>query len=1298
MKTGAQWFWFLLVLFVVFPPAFLQAQQNGQVTGLVLDPTGNPIPGVKVALLNHSIGLKQEQTTDADGRYTFLQVKPGGGYVLTATASNLEPYVAQQQFSVSVNDLKLVRPPIVLRPPVQEIQVAETKAPPGVAPPPKPEQAAPPTEAALPTPEQPAQPSGQKPPEVTTAQAPPPAPPPPQPGPVQPPPPPRPTISPDESPILSGVVDSNAAHNLPLANRDFTALALLVPGTYPLEQGSPVQGASLVVNGVRGNMNNFLLDGTDNNDYTVNQSLPFQIVEAMQEFRVQTSTSTAAFGRTAGAQINVVSQSGNNQWHGELFEFNRNAALNANNAISTYAPGTFNAFAQYARVNEIASGSSTSFPTPVLSDPTLNKIFHQGTYDPLNTNQFGANIGGPIKMDKAFFFFNWESLRGTNNRPVMERAPDLTSRSASGCAAISVSCDPAVQTLLNLYPLPNVPTSSVVNSDGNPVSNQALADFLGNSGAFFVGNSANYTNSDNYLARVDFTPSSSRTLSFKYNYQTFTQVQGGSLPQISSYPGSGVRANGQNQNFSFNYVQNFGTSSVNKFVFGWNRFSFHTLSLDHTLDAGNYFQNLNFNNGGLPSVLIGGFESTSGPYSNLGATFSAPYVRKDNVWSFADNFSKVWGRHTLEVGGGYTYDRLNIDNETAARGLVTFFSVPYALETGSADFASIARVSPQFGGNNGVGSLARTFSDNSFALYAQDTWRLRPNVTVYYGLRYEVHQAPVEANNRLVNDYPGACTDPNGLQLVCLIRAGQKQIYDSDGTSVGTANFTAPRAGFNTDYNNFGPRVGISWSPGSTGETVFRAGFAVTFDQQALEPSVNMLLNPPFVQQTASLNFTGGSLGQTLPFSLDLATTYPAGFLTQGQVVPNPPNAPFPSTYWFPQPYSITARDPKTRTPYIYQYHFGIEQQLGNQNVLGITYVGSIGRKLPANLLLLECTSSDFNGPDPGLCLPPLGVGKGTSLSDSVLFQENEANSSFNSLQVQLRTRSYHGLSLQAYYQWGHSIDNAPSPAAPVFLLSPSAASIMANLLIINRDQLTAVNNANPALTLRPGLPIITTADLLPNNTTNVASLAGERASSDFDIRNRFVVAYTYAIPQWKRAGLLGNGWQLAGITTVQSGQPYSVYANFFGVPLRPDPNGPTRINNSNANGAIDNALPAGCNVSFSCMGTSQTSSFDTNPTFSFQPGSLARNTFYGPYFVNFDFSVLKNTRVAEGMTLQFRAEFFNIFNRANLRQPFSQSGQYESNPLDPSQANTVVPNPFFGQILQANSARQIQFGIKFVF
>jgi hypothetical protein len=1138
--------------------------------------------------------------------------------------------------------------------------------------------------------------------------------------------------------MMGGVIDSQLVCNLPLANRDFFELALLVPGTYPVEQGSPLEGASLVANGVRANMNNFLLDGVDNNDYTINQALPFQIVEAMQEFRVQTSASTAEYGRSGGAQVNTISRTGLNKLHGSLFEFNRNSALSSQDALSAYNGGTFDGYARAERVNQIFKGSNTDWPNLAMSDPELSSIFNSGRDPHFNQNQFGGNLGGPLKKNKAFFFFNWESLRAHDPRPDFERVPDSTCRDFTACNGMLASLEEVspsntgftatastalVSQLFGLYPEPNVPTSTVVNAYGYPVSAPELGDLL-STGAFYTGQAQNYTDSDNALTRIDLHVGDRVTMSFKHNIQRIDQVQGGSIAQNSNYPGNGIGVNGRNQNFSYNLVDAFTDRVVNEARFGWNRFRLTTLPLDHSVDASSIFQNVP-SGMGLPSVLMGGL-STWDSYASLGAGNNAPSDRADNVTSAADNLSLTRGRHILKFGGEFRHDRLNVDNNGAGRGLVAFDNngpLDGADLLGVPVYASIARVSPSFGGG-----FDRSFHASSLAGFIQDAWRPRSNFNLTIGLRYEVNQAPLEARNRLVNDYPYSCqsslaTGTATPSPVCLMVAGDssRTFYDSDGSNLGTANFTPPAAGFNTDWKNFGPHAGLAWDPLKHGKTVFRAGYALMYDQMSLQPSVNMLLNPPDVQQTAT-------------FSPQRSDTFPAGFPSTNNCAGGQPigagcwsggagffnltgaaNPYGPAgTGWYAQPYSITARDPNTRTPHVHQVYAGIEQRLGNKAMFEVAYVGSLGHRLLRDRLLLECTP-DVLSNNPLACLPrsaanpilvPIGLGipgAGTE-SDSVINQETSGASNYHSLQAHLDTRAFHGLTLHVHYMWAHSIDNASGSNPPAFLLSPATADIMSFLYGIDPSLLTALNNANPTLSLRPGLPSLTAQPDLPSDSENSANLAGQRASSNFDIRHRGVIYYTYDLLKVNKLRGLGNGWQVAGITTFQAGQPFSVYGDYFGVPLRPSLTSSPVINNSNPDGAIDNAFPAGCGVSLAtCAGAPSTvSAFNTTPTFGFQSGTLPRNTFIGPGLVNFDFSVLKNVYVGSGENkyFQIRAEFFNLLDRANYEQPIGQEGQYVANPCPSVCSGTSVTygNPFFGQILQASDPRTIQFGVKFIF
>jgi hypothetical protein len=1337
-------------MFILISPHVWAATQNAVVTGYVYDANGAAVPGATVRLINPGTGFSQARTSDANGSYTFPSVPPASGYLLSVEMQGFTP-AFNSDLEINVGDYKDIQPPFILQPvPVAAAPAATpAPAPSAVAPAAQPTAPAAPAAAPPSTPQPTVTAKVLAPPSGARATQ-------------------TPTVSLDlANTMMGGVIDSRLTRTLPLENRDFFELALLVPGAYPVQQGSPLEGASLVVNGVRANMNNFMLDGVDNNDYTINQALPFQIVEAMQEFRVQTSASTAEYGRSGGGQVNTISRIGRNTFHGDIFGFNRNSALNGQQAISAYSGGSFSAFANSTQLHEIlfcGAGSTATcyWPKPALSDPTLSGLYNKGLSPYFNENQFGGNLGGPIAKNRAFFFVNWESLRGDDPRPDFERVPDSTCRTFSGCnnyilnsgytslstSIASYSSTPSstmASALLSLYPLPNVPASTEVDAFGTPVSSPQHGDLnihssgpyagtYDSTGAFYTGQAQNFTNSDNALGRVDFRANDRVSMSFKHNIQRIDQVQGGSIAQTANYPGNGISVNGRNQNFSYNLVDTFTDRTVNEFRAGWNRFRLDTLPLDHSINASTMFHNVPSGEG-LPAVLIGGFLNTSGPYADLGAGFAAPSDRANNVTSAADNLSLTRGRHLIKFGGEFRHDRLNVDNEGAGRGLVAFngvFNPNYDGLLGVPNFASIARVSPLFGGGPNGGGFDRSFHTNSAALFLQDDIRVQSNLTFTIGVRYEVNQAPLEARNRLVNNYPYACTNTaTGMSSpVCLMMAGDRSgtVFDGIGNTMGVANFTPSQAGFNTDYKDFGPHIGMAYSPFSSGKTVFRAGYAMMYDQMSLQPSVNMLLNPPMVQQTMTL------------FPV-LSDTFPAGFPLNSTCSPASGVSPTPNcwggagnglgyfnlsgeningpglgTEWFAQPYSITARDPNTRTPYVHQVYAGMEQRLGNKAMFEVAYVGTMGHRLLRDRLLLDCTASVLNNPaDLGACFPSAYGSSGPSIfyfgqnfgtePDSVINQETSGASNYNSLQAHLDTRAYHGLTLHVHYMWSHSIDTASSTNPPVYLLSPTAADTMSFLYSIDPYQLTALNNANPTLSLRPGFPTISTSPDLPSDSQNSADLSGQRASSDFDMRHRAVIYYAYDVPKVASLRGLGNGWELAGITSLQSGQPFSVYGDFFGVPLRPNLVGPAQINNSNPSGAIDNAVPAGCNngsFANACYGTSAKSSFAVNPTFYFGSGSLPRNSFIGPQFYNFDFSVLKNVYLGKGENkyLQIRAEFFNLFDRANYRQPYSNEGQFVNNPCPSvcSGSSFAVPNPFFGQILQTFDPRTIQFGAKFIF
>jgi hypothetical protein len=319
------------------------------------------------------------------------------------------------------------------------------------------------------------------------------------------------------------------------------------------------------------------------------------------------------------------------------------------------------------------------------------------------------------------------------------------------------------------------------------------------------------------------------------------------------------------------------------------------------------------------------------------------------------------------------------------------------------------------------------------------------------------------------------------------------------------------------------------------------------------------------------------------------------------------------------------------------------------------------------------------------------------NLFSNIVNQENSANSSFHSLQARFETRGFHGFQVGAHYQFAKSIDGASSLLPQVFILSPPNASVLSSFNGINPEEIAAANNISPTLSLRPTLPVITTQPRLPQDYANLRS---ERARSDFDVNHRFVVDFIYDMPRVVRLRGLGNGWQLAGIGTVQTGQPYTVFVDFFGLPLRPNLLHRPANADRNPEAAIDNATP----IDFVATATGAfgiNSNTSTNPNQrALLPGNLGRNTFTGPRLVNLDASILKNIYLGRGenRALQFRAEFFNVMNRANFRQPYSKAAIAFNDVSGPDIGSRVFPDPFFGKILQARAAREIQFAVKLIF
>src|SRR6266404_3279716 len=931
-----------------------------------------------------------------------------------------------------------------------------------------------------------------------------------------------------DSSVLGTVIENRQVTNLPLDGRNFLELALLVPGATPAAQGSAssVRGDfAFSVNGAREDSNSFLLDGVYNFDPKLNSAGVNPPVDAIREFEMLTSTYDASFGRNVGAQVNVVLKSGSNSLHGAAYEFFRNGALDARNF---FAPA--------------------DQPAPKYQ-----------------RNQFGFALGGPVVKNRTFFFVDYEgsrvregTTRVTNVPTLAERKGDFsqslfrapinpfTQQPFAGNRIPDLFINPIGRAIAALYPAPNrnLPFENFVSS---PI----LRD-----------------RNDHFDARLDHSLARSSQLAVRYSFADRDLFEPFTGPSFSTVPGFGDKVPRRAQNLMISETHVFSPSLVNEARFAFSRVAAAVLQkkgASINKQVGLPELSSNPRDFGLSFITISGF-------SPLGDEFNNPQQSVTNMFQVLDGASYARGKHLLKFGVDFRAVQQNAFRDVQSRGFLTFSSqVPI---TGNA-LADLLLGLPALTGGARLDNHQH-LRTSSYSFYANDGFRVRPNLTISAGLRYEYNSPPVDAFDR-ANLY-----DPATHSLI----------------AVGTNGI--PRSGYEADRNNWAPRVGLAWTLGRKADTVLRAGYGVYYDQSSLAPSEGLYFNAPFFDFNLFFSLPG------LPLTL---------------------NDPFPSFFPVPLPKSAFGFQRDLRTPYSQQWNVSLQQALGKSRVLEVAYVGSKGTKL--------ITARDINQPRPS---PAPFNPRPVPQFDDITFEESSANSNYNSLQLRFQQRLDFGLSILSSYTWSKSIDNASS-------FFSSAGD--------------------------------------PNFPQDSFNTAGERGRSNFDVRHRFSLSYGYDFPCGKGRTFLANsrwlstilaGWQTFGILSLQSGRPFT-------VALLSD------IDNSNTGrstlgfGANDRPNVVG-NTGLSHRTADQwfnTSAFAFPPFGSF--GNAGRNILDGPGFKNFNASVMKTTRLKEGLDLQFRAEAFNLFNHPNFDLP-----------------DNFLGSPTFGQILSAQSPRHIQFGLKLLF
>jgi hypothetical protein len=927
---------------------------------------------------------------------------------------------------------------------------------------------------------------------------------------------------------LSSVVNSQVISSMPLNARQYLDLALLTPGVVPSATGT--QGGGFNVAGARSQSNVFLLDGVSNIDTQINSALGnFRITDATQEYSVQTSVATAEFGRGTGGQVNIVTKSGTNRFHGSAFEYLRNDVLDA-------------------------------------ADFFTNK--NGGKKNPLHRNQYGGTFGGPILKDKLFFFASYEGFR--------QVAPTVSTTRVPTAAERASVTDPISKSLLQFWP-----TANTTPAGGSKIN--------------YIANVGSTTFDWTGLVRVDYRITDKDQLTVRwaqYSGRTFTP---GALPLLGGNANLPV-----SYSDVIDYTHTFSPRFMNEVRLGFSRNQTFITVQDSGFDASKIFVDASGNP--LPGVVVAGKNlldsglptiNVSGGFAPLGSTSNLPQGRITNTYEIYDNMSLVApfgaSRHSWRWGYHLRREDARRFLDGSARGNFGFSSFADFATGGGANknLAQVNTASLLFG------STLCYWQRYPWDLYWQDTYKVKDNFTLNYGVRYEYPSAIHQTRNQATNFIPGVgpvLLGSNQLLAIDTTKSGPASLYLTQ------APFTLSDSGVNADKNNFAPVIGFAYTPRfaksvfGNDDTVIRGGFRVGYDELFNNIPANMGLNAPFnltTTQAAGTTQPGKfpwavGLNQNVPLVKNLGKPNQVGLL------------------------GFNAEDLNLRSSYIYQYSLGVQRKLAAAFSVEVDYQGSTGHKLG---LFVDANQPSVVVKDPtkrGNQTPNLEVYPNPFFG-SVGTGKDIGNSSYNGMVVTGTYMGRHGIYFQGSYTLGKSIDYGSS-----FFGSTG-----------ERAGLADANN-----------------------------LAAERGPSSFDLRHRAVFTYVIDLPIGPGHRLLGwhngvnrqmfGGWQISGITTLQTGTPFTVYNNsndFSGFNQfndRPDVvgSGPLTQDNRNPDAAFD------------------TTYFSTSPPTG-RVGTSGRNHYYGPGLANYNFAVAKSfPMVTERVHLRFRVDFFNLFNHTNFANP----------------------------------------------
>jgi len=1183
-------FWGLLVLLPWFVSS-AWAGVGGSISGTVTDPSGAVVPKVTVTAINTDTGIQQIVSTDDKGFYSFTSL-PIGHYDIEVATADFRPY-RRTGIVIDANSALTIDATLEVGARSDVVTVVENQL------------------------------------HVDTT-----------------------------STQMGEVITAQQMTAVPLNGRSFTDLLALQPGVAPvtsitsdtvqdvgasaLSPSGDLNPGTISINGQREFANAFIVNGSDAEEDVNMGAAIVPNLDSIAEFRILTNNFDAEYGEFSGGQINVVTKSGTNDFHGDAFEFVRNTDLDARNYFS----------------------------------PT------RGAFD---QNQFGGTFGGPIRKNKIFFFGDYQGTRSTQGIDTGEiSVPSLQDRTGNLSDLATPANNVFVTTDANGNTIPTTVSgpyfASLLSEElGYPVSQGEPYYTPGCTSATCVlpraviPQSAWSAPAMNLLKYIPTPNNANGTFSTSAYNQTLRDDKGAyrldantrwglmsayyfldDWSQNNPYPVAQGGANvpgfnalytGRSQLLDLGDTKTLSATAVNEF-----HFSFMRDAVDLGKPIGGVGVSLasqGFEVGqGTPGIVAlspktEGVESVGFNSYTIG-TNTNELNQVGNIFQWIDNFSKVFGTHTLKFGGEFHYDQDNVNAIAQFNGSFLFFGS----ETGS-DFADFLLGIPS---QYNQSQLQPFYGRNKYlGLYAQDSWRLTRSLTVNYGLRWDRIEPWYEKYNQIATFVPGK-------QSVVFPGAPAGILYPGDP---GVPRTLAPPGN-----RDFAPRIGLAYSPspsgdgvlskllGGSGKTSIRAGYGMFYTAiEALTIGV-MSANapygttytspaPPLFSTPFVTAATGQNLGQAFPVQLapqGTSASHPDADINWAEFEPITGLPNYPTT---------------NRIPYTEEYMLSLERGLGANTVLSLNYVGTQGHRL----LVLE----EANPGSPSLCLSlsnpanlapgqtpcgpfgedsqyitstgqvyngtrgPLGSNFGSNANQATI-----GNSDYNALEITLRHSSKR-LNVLAGYTYGKSQDQASNVGDEVNPLDPSLS----------------------------------------------------KALSSFDVKHNFVVSYSYQIPfenLFHATNRWIEGWELSGITHFSTGLPVTLVNYGDNSLLGSEPNG---INNYGVDEPDYTDAPLDLNSNpRNGQPYFNTAAFTENALGT--PGTAKRRFFYGPGMNNFDMALLKNVQLTESKSLQFRIEGFNVFNHTQFFGPQAVDGNIDSST--------------FGDVIDAAAPRLVQVGAKFFF